>query len=473
MIEWRVPEALFFHYLSYLGLTMVYLAFVNRRDAMIKGTVTGVGILILLGFQLNHEQFIPGILIWLVFGVVAWAGLYLNRKVLEGEREIALEQAALKGRHETLLEDVEQQKEAEKEMFMKVTQLQNLYLFSQTIAQILDFDDFLREIEDGLAGIFEYEAAQLVVYPESGLLELLQLSREQLTEADMEETPLTPSAITEPLSIDIRTRELLTKEEDTLPKMIIQRLGRQEQVIWNVDQQPDLRAPRISGMDHYAMIPIEFEDRTVSVILLANPRLKPSFTHQPDEILATLQHQLSMGFGKALLFMRLRTLSRIDSLTGALKRWYFQQRLDTEIKRAGENQQSISLIMLDIDYFKNYNDSYGHLVGDRVLQEVSSFLVSSLRMVDLCCRYGGEEFLLALPATDKEAALQVAERIRIGLAQKAFPVTDKTTHITLSSGISTFPEDGDMEEVIQLADKSLYRAKAAGRNCIRVHGSPS
>ncbi|MDP3919746.1 MAG: GGDEF domain-containing protein, partial [Candidatus Omnitrophota bacterium] len=134
-----------------------------------------------------------------------------------------------------------------------------------------------------------------------------------------------------------------------------------------------------------------------------------------------------------------------------------------------------SLLMLDIDHFKRYNDEFGHLVGDATLREVASVLRSSLRKVDIVGRYGGEEFIMVLPETGVQGAYDVAERIRSRIARHNFKVYDVSTRVTVSLGIAVFPEDVPVEasasydpemllEIIRRADQALYRAKEEGRN---------
>ena len=127
--------------------------------------------------------------------------------------------------------------------------------------------------------------------------------------------------------------------------------------------------------------------------------------------------------------------------------------------------------MLDIDHFKEYNDKYGHLVGDAILKEVAGTIKESIRQVDSVGRYGGEEFLIILTETDKNGARFAAERIRQAVESKRIKVYDEDLKATVSIGIATFPEDAEeTQALIEKADKSLYRAKQTGRNRICVHG---
>lgn len=164
---------------------------------------------------------------------------------------------------------------------------------------------------------------------------------------------------------------------------------------------------------------------------------------------------------------RLRELAVTDGLTRLNNYRYFKEYFSLELRRADRHQSTVSLIMLDIDFFKNYNDTHGHLAGDEVLKTLSRLMKNNIRSIDFACRYGGEEFAIVLSETPKAAAIVVAEKIRTLVEHHPFPKQQSQPNgkITVSMGISTFPEDGTKtDELVQRADKRLYKAKANGRN---------
>jgi diguanylate cyclase (GGDEF)-like protein/PAS domain S-box-containing protein len=165
----------------------------------------------------------------------------------------------------------------------------------------------------------------------------------------------------------------------------------------------------------------------------------------------------------------LEELAVTDELTGLHNRRFFNEHLNKEWTRGIRNQQPLSLILLDIDYFKQYNDTYGHTAGDECLQSVASILQRSLlRSSDMATRYGGEEFCLLLPNTPLDGAFNVAERIRSNVTKLEIPHKTSTVSntVTLSDGIvSLIPSSQDNpSQLVTLADKALYEAKALGRN---------
>lgn len=159
----------------------------------------------------------------------------------------------------------------------------------------------------------------------------------------------------------------------------------------------------------------------------------------------------------------LERLSVTDSLTGLSNRRRMLEILNTEVMRSRRHKHALSLVMIDVDHFKKYNDTYGHPAGDRVLMQVAEIIRETLRNGDQAARYGGEEFLVVLPETERTGAVDVANRLRTRLAEQRFGSDDVA--ITLSAGTASFPADGETsEEVVAAADAALYEAKREGRN---------
>ena len=162
-----------------------------------------------------------------------------------------------------------------------------------------------------------------------------------------------------------------------------------------------------------------------------------------------------------------------DELTGLYNFRYFRDCLNREIQRGERSNQPMSLIMIDIDNFKHYNDRSGHEEGNRALATIARLLVAALRRIDVPARYGGEEFALILPSTTKGGALQVAERTRQQIEQHQFPheETQPGGRLTVSLGIATWPADArEADQLVQHADSALYIAKARGRNQVHLYG---
>jgi diguanylate cyclase (GGDEF)-like protein len=183
---------------------------------------------------------------------------------------------------------------------------------------------------------------------------------------------------------------------------------------------------------------------------------------------------------KIKLYETVRELAIVDELTQVFVRHHFLDRLEEELRRSLRFKLPLAVLMLDIDHFKRYNDDFGHLVGDATLKEVAELLKCNLRKVDLVGRYGGEEFVVAMPETRVDNAAEVAERIRSSIARHDFQVYNVQTKVTVSQGIFLF--DGAMaaqeesidlkaiaSELIRKADEAMYRAKEEGRNRVCLY----
>ena len=189
---------------------------------------------------------------------------------------------------------------------------------------------------------------------------------------------------------------------------------------------------------------------------------------EANEKLEEANQKLQVANGK------LEELSLTDSLTGIANRRAFDQTYNYEFAAAVRNQLPLSFLMLDLDFFKQYNDLYGHLAGDECLKKIAGVLCRQLkRRTDLVARYGGEEFIVLLPNTEVEEASRIADYIQTGLHQMQIPFSGSSIaeYVTASIGITSLRPRRDMDprEVIDQADKALYAAKNKGRNCVIVY----
>lgn len=204
--------------------------------------------------------------------------------------------------------------------------------------------------------------------------------------------------------------------------------------------------------------------------LLAVASYKPNALGPTDmELLANLAQHAALALDNTVHHKQVEEQSRLDSLTGTYNHRYFLKELQDLIDNAHIEKKVISLIMLDIDYFKRYNDSFGHQVGDLVLTKLCETIQQNIKKNDFVGRWGGEEFVIALPGAKGEAAYQVAERIQMTMQELVIhhPKHKKIPAPTVSQGISVFPDEaGEIDRFIYLADQRLYKAKERGRNQI-------
>ena len=176
---------------------------------------------------------------------------------------------------------------------------------------------------------------------------------------------------------------------------------------------------------------------------------------------------VGLGFGAILLFDKQKQLTNLalyDPLTGLMNRRGLDFKLTVSLDSAKRSDKCLSAIAVDIDFFKNINDTYGHDGGDVVLEEIGKLLASHARSGDICCRFGGEEFIIALPDTESENAIQIAERIRREIAEMQIAFDSRTINLTSSFGVATHCGAIDVDYLLKDADKALYKAKETGRN---------
>ncbi len=162
------------------------------------------------------------------------------------------------------------------------------------------------------------------------------------------------------------------------------------------------------------------------------------------------------------------THAKIDPLTGLPNRRALDERLQQEWARHVRHGGHLSVIMADIDHFKNVNDRFGHPSGDEVLRQVARLLAAGCRESDMAARYGGEEFVVVAPETTAQAAVDFAERLRTSICSQPLEVRGKAVDVTVSFGVTGHDGLKSPEEMIQTADEALYRAKSAGRNCVKA-----
>lgn len=215
--------------------------------------------------------------------------------------------------------------------------------------------------------------------------------------------------------------------------------------------------------EFFATIPLKAKDRTVGIIFVDNLFTRKPITENELKILTMFADQAGLAIENSQMYEETVILSNTDRLTGVWNHGYFQHQLTEEIKRAARFNRIVSLIMLDLDYFKKYNDSYGHVAGDKILKSVAKILRNTAREIDFIARYGGEEFVIILPETTKENSFMLAERMRKNIADSHRDNNGKT--VTVSCGVAGFPEYAkDKEQLIDFADCALYAAKNSGRN---------
>lgn len=243
-----------------------------------------------------------------------------------------------------------------------------------------------------------------------------------------------------------------------------------------VEFQPDLLLmdvymPECTGFELAAVLRQQDQYTTIPIIFLSteDDRLKQLYALNlgGDDFLTKPilpRHLVEAVKSRAKRAGILSSFMTRDSLTGLLNHTNILQRLDAELSRAMRQAEPLSFVMLDIDHFKNINDTYGHLAGDEILKSISNLLLNSLRRSDIAGRYGGEEFAIILPNTTKENSLKLCNQLREKFAGMVHQFNGIEFHVTFSAGICSFPDLQEAKSIIDCADRALYHAKQDGRN---------
>ena len=218
-------------------------------------------------------------------------------------------------------------------------------------------------------------------------------------------------------------------------------------------------------------VPLFSNSKPYGVINVVNKNDRQKFSENDLHVITSIANQISLIMEKVKLYEQ----SITDGMTKLFIHRYFQARLDEEIIRARRYQNPLSLIMLDVDHFKSFNDTYGHQMGDIVLMGVAEVVKTMIRNnIDIPARYGGEEFAVILPETDIDGAYRLAERIRIEIEKKEFTHNSRPVNVTASLGIAAYPIHANAKlDLIAKADLALYKSKKNGRNRVSVYDAES
>lgn len=322
-------------------------------------------------------------------------------------------------------------------------QLEMVYENSRILAGILDFDQIVEEIIKIGEKVLDYPALGILLTgPNNSLIyrgRLIGGQKEiRLKRAGRDEMQLAYRVVdaNEPVRvIDLSKRD---------------------------DYQPLLKSAR-SAM----LVPMVTHGRATGLLCAESPR-RGAFNERDEAFLSVLARSAAMALENAILHRKTEELTIIDDLTGVKNYRYFSDKIREEKRRAVRYDQPLSLIMIDIDWFKKFNDNYGHEIGNHVLVELVGVIQKGIRDVDILCRYGGEEFIVVLPQTVEREAMNIAERIRQEVEMAEFGgdgIPD--LKVTVSVGVSSYPENGlTEEELVNAVDQAMYRAKGSGKNTV-------
>jgi len=325
------------------------------------------------------------------------------------------------------------------------TQLETIYENSRILASILDSESVVSEVMKIMGEILGYHSFAIVFKDRTG--KLFFRARSANGENSFHPRPCPPEG-------SELVRKIIELGEPACLKNIVTRFDYK---------------PLSSNSRSLMLVPLTSHSTTIGV-LVAESNDENRFHDRDIQMLSIVARSAALAFENAELHKRTEELTINDELTDTFNYRYFVQKLQEEKRRAARYSSPLSLIMVDIDWFKKLNDSYGHEIGNVVLRRLSEIIKKCIRDVDVFCRYGGEEFVIILPQTPKVEANQIAERIRQQIERTVID-TGKPgkLKVTVSVGVTSYPENGkSQDDLLAVADQALYRAKGEGRNLVCI-----
>ncbi|WP_041667317.1 sensor domain-containing diguanylate cyclase [Acetohalobium arabaticum] len=330
-------------------------------------------------------------------------------------------------------------------MQRNVAELSTLQMISTTINSTLDLDQVLELAIDVIVGTMGVSSCATLLFDEDREELSLEASRGWPDKSDK--------------------KEVFNMESNFFGRII----ESQEIVVFN--EVPDKVKEELNFLEMKSAIavPLRLRDDVIGIITAVNTMISHSFNGDDERFLNTLANQIAIAIENARMYNQMEEQAIKDGLTQLYNYSYFQHALSEEIDRAKRYQQDLSLLLLDIDDFKEINDTYGHLVGDKVLEELSTILKKTTRKIDIVARYGGEEFAIILPETDIEGARLLGSRINDQVRDMVVEEKGLELKITVSIGAAAYNQGITQKDLINNADRSLYRAKTEGKDKVCIN----
>ncbi len=330
-----------------------------------------------------------------------------------------------------------------------------LHRIGKTIRKSFDMKSNLRQVVDDLSGIYNLDCC-FITLP---------------GEIDIEDTIRCESYSNEAYSIvendlDLKILEIFRQNFNCEEPLVISDTTIDPR--YKVFGKSLLSNIAINSLFYF---PVSHENKLLGILGGIKVESAGKWSTDNENFLLNVANDISNGVINSRLYAAVQRQATIDGLTGLLNHRTGQEKLSEQLKIAERYQRNLSVMMIDVDFFKSINDTHGHPAGDTVLRAVARLIKNNCRDVDIAVRYGGEEFMLILPEIPQEAAIVVAERIRKNLSSELIMHDKIEIKITASIGISSYPEDAkNQTKLLSLADRALYLSKRLGRN--QVHSAP-
>ncbi len=429
--------------LSVIAIIPVAFEFGLAQAYVISGCVSALTIVSML---FNRGSELPYLASILFINLVPLIPVYYNRVYSEFFSKKNASYAESRAAYDEFTTELKVLKDLNISLQNQVHDILDLYEVTKKMSASLEMDEMLRIFREAVNKISKFVTAEVILLDESQEVASARVTFE----------------IHNPASNRPATADVHSGPPSKFDQLLAEAVSSRKEVIYlraPIDKAHPFREYLGDGSRSFIALPLLSEGMPIGILTI------DGIDEEHTESFSILAEQLSLELKKISLYERVQALAITDGLTGIYVRRHFLERYAEDFARSRRHSLKLSVLMIDLDHFKQCNDTYGHLVGDIVLKEIARIMKGYVRQVDLIGRYGGEEFVIALPDTDRNSAIAVAERIRQEVERHKFRAYDETITMTISIGIATYPDNGDdVQMLIDKADQALYKAKEEGRN---------
>ena len=439
------------------GLILVVSSFIIHSAMTYIAFSSQITLLGLLSKDVG-EEFLILVFLYFMFALSAiFCGLMFkdnaenekeNKHLMEQLREKYLQlevaQEEIKHQYEKLKGTNNKLEDMNKRLSASIAEFYTLQQISQAISSILDIGELLKYLNDIIIGVMGVNYSTIILFDEkSGRLKV------QATNI-------------------VNLGDLATLSDNINNSTLSKVMDNGQYFLENYVNQHLYPFTQGREVNSLICVPLNTKSRKYGLVLVEH-KLCCAFDDENVRLLDIISQQVGIAIENADLYQKMQELATKDGLTGIYNRQYFQQRLESEFYNAQKGNYPLSTAIFDIDHFKRFNDTFGHLFGDKVLKAIADAVSGSLRKNDIFARFGGEEFILLFPGTNLNEAYEKVEALRKMIGQHIVKDSLVTASVTVSFGVSCFDECVLSEnELLRSADDALYEAKASGRNCVRV-----
>lgn len=362
----------------------------------------------------------------------------------EKVRQLSLSLSEIKQEYVSLNKEKKGLEDRNRELLNSVGEYFTLQQVSEAIISILNIKELLKYVNDVIIGVMGVSHSTVVFYDEKK--RRLKVGITSVTESS----------------------ELAVLIDNVNNPVLLETLENNKTIVDNNVDPDKYSFTRDRNIKSLICVPINAKSRRFGLVV-AEQKFLNAFNENNERVLGIIGQQVGFAMENAELYQKMQELATIDGLTGIYNRLFFHDRLQKEFGDAQAGGYDLSLVIFDIDHFKKFNDTYGHLFGDKVLKSIVDLVKGCIRSTDIFARFGGEEFIILFPRTRLKEAYEKAELLRDKVSKASIKDELISVSVTVSFGVSSFPECASNEnQLVRFADDALYKAKNSGRNCVRT-----